>query len=288
MSRKRFTAIAVIVIFILALTLIFSSCFLRVNKFPVTAPVEGEIKAVLISDLHMKSFGKENRRLIEKIDTLSPDIVFLNGDFVNGYDENIDVAINLTSALKEKYPVYFALGNHEKEYEQNFGTDITSAFENAGAVVLDRTFVDITLCGNDIRIGGLYDYAFATDNINSTDPENMDKETYDFLTRFQDTERYKIMLSHRPDSFIFGQAAATWEVDLVLSGHTHGGQVVIPFMGGLIGGDQGSFPRYVHGSYEKENIKMVITSGLSSGKSLLPRLNNPPEIAVVTISEDGE
>lgn len=89
----------------------------------------------------------------------------------------------------------------------------------------------------------------------------MDPEVYGFLQDFQATDRCKILLCHRPDSFVFGEAASTWDVDLVISGHLHGGQVVLPLLGGVFGGDQGWFPRYVHGVYEKEGVTIAVTSG---------------------------
>lgn len=104
-----------------------------------------------------------------------------------------------------------------------------------------------------------------------------------FLEEFQNTDRYKIMLCHRPDSFVFGDASDYWKIDLVISGHDHGGQVVIPFKGGLYGGDQGWFPPYVHGLYRTGRIRLFVTSGLSSEKQKLPRWNNRPEIAVLNV-----
>ena len=92
------------------------------------------------------------------------------------------------------------------------------------------------------------------------------------------------MLSHRPDSFVFGAASATWDVDLVISGHLHGGQVVLPLLGGVFGGDQGLFPRYVHGIYEKDRLTLAVTSGLGSQPERLPRFNNPPEVMVLDLS----
>ena len=83
----------------------------------------------------------------------------------------------------------------------------------------------------------MYEYAFALDGDNSA--ENLTGDVRDFLEEFQNTDRYKIMLCHRPDSFVFGDASDYWKIDLVISGHDHGGQVVIPFKGGLYGGDQG-------------------------------------------------
>ena len=125
-----------------------------------------------------------------------------------------------------------------------------------------------------MRLGGLYDYAFGLNGNN--DALAAPNDTLSFLKDFQNTDRMKIMLSHRPDSFIFGDASKVWDVDLVISGHNHGGQVVIPFFGGLYGGDQGWFPEYIHGMYQKDNILLFETSGLGSDKQKLPRFNNPP------------
>ena len=113
--------------------------------------------------------------------------------------------------------------------------------------------------------------------------QNLTGNVRDFLEEFQNTDRYKIMLCHRPDSFVFGDASDYWKIDLVISGHDHGGQVVIPFKGGLYGGDQGWFPPYVHGLYRTGRIRLFVTSGLSSEKQKLPRWNNRPEIAVLNV-----
>ena len=138
--------------------------------------------------------------------------------------------------------------------------------------------------GQQIRIGGLYDYAFGFDNIDLSDSSNEKVQIYNFLTEFQNTDALKIMLSHRPDSFIFNNASKLWDIDLVISGHLHGGQVVLPILGGVYGGDQGWFPEYVQGMYEKDNMNILITSGLSTNKKMVPRWNNPPEIMVLELS----
>ena len=104
------------------------------------------------------------------------------------------------------------------------------------------------------------------------------------LTSFCDTSSLKIMMAHRPDSFVFGDVSSVYDIDLVVSGHDHGGQVVVPFLGGLYGGDQGWFPKYIHGLYQKDLERIFVTSGLSSQKELLPRFNNLPEIAMITIN----
>lgn len=113
----------------------------------------------------------------------------------------------------------------------------------------------------------------------------MNPETETYLKAFQETDALKVMISHRPDSFVLGNAAEKWNIDLVVSGHDHGGQVVLPFVGGVYGGDQGWFPPYIHGVKKKGNLTVFVTSGLGSNRQKLPRFLNPPEIAVLTISK---
>ena len=90
------------------------------------------------------------------------------------------------------------------------------------------------------------------------------------------------MLAHRPDSFIYGNAAYLWDIDLVLSGHTHGGLWRLPFIGGVIAPEQGLFPEYDKGEFDLGNIKMIISSGLN-GYNNIPRLFNSPEITVIEL-----
>ena len=167
------------------------------------------------------------------------------------------------------------------DYMGNGHPDLIEELESAGAIVLEKKYVDIEINGALVRLGGMYDYAFGLDGDNTA--LSAPEDVLVFLEDFQDTDRIKIMLSHRPDSFIFGDASEVWDIDLVISGHNHGGQVVLPFFGGLYGGDQGWFPTYVHGLYEKGNLQMFITSGLGSDRQKLPRFNNPPEVAVLVI-----
>lgn len=111
----------------------------------------------------------------------------------------------------------------------------------------------------------------------------MDSEVYEFLRDFQDTDTYKIMLAHRPESFILGEAPTTWNIDLVVSGHTHGGQIVLPILGPLWAPEQGYFPDCVKGIHEYECFDIVVTSGLSSEWEKIPRFNNPPDVMVIDI-----
>lgn len=251
-----------------------------------TVPVQhlsAPVRAVVMADLHNRDFGEDNRVLEELTADAEPDLILLDGDIVNADAADAGVAVSLVLALKDIAPVYYAWGNHELDYLSAGTSPLREELEAAGAAVLDREWTDLTVNSAALRLGGLYDYAFAMDDFNTCDPERMDPEIYDFLTAFQDTDRCRIMLSHRPDSFIFGEAAATWDVDLVISGHDHGGQVVLPLLGGVFGGDQGLFPAYVHGICEKDGLTLAITSGLGSQREALPRFRNPPEIMVLDL-----
>jgi hypothetical protein len=246
------------------------------------------VRVVLISDLHDHKFGAHNKRLVKKIKKQEPDLILMVGDLINGDSQDNSTAVELAEQLAEIAPVYYSLGNHEMAYIEANTSESLETFTNelatAGATVLDISYEDIQVGDQKLRIGGMYDFAFALDGNDSTNSETMDPDVYGFLTEFQDTDAYTLMMSHRPEGFVLGEASVTWDIDLVVSGHDHGGQVVIPFKGGLYGGDQGWFPTYVHGYHEKDLLNIFITSGLSSQKELLPRFNNPPEIAVLTLT----
>ena len=264
-STKNKTVILLLIILLTLLwfvgEILVSYHWMKVNRYPVQVRnlryadtvTDAGFKMVVISDLHDHEFGKDNEKLIAS--------------------------------------VYYALGNHELDYigtaegkkmqKHPENSELVKDLTDAGACVLEEGYRDVEIGGCKVRIGGMYEYAFALDGDNSA--ENLTGDVRDFLEEFQNTDRYKIMLCHRPDSFVFGDASDYWKIDLVISGHDHGGQVVIPFKGGLYGGDQGWFPPYVHGLYRTGRIRLFVTSGLSSEKQKLPRWNNRPEIAVLNV-----
>lgn len=154
----------------------------------------------------------------------------------------------------------------------NIVINFLKQLEDINITVLDNKYKDI-----NISIGRMYGYAFRL---------SRGHKVFNFLNDFQDTDNYKIMMAHRPDRFIFGNASKVWNIDLVVGGHTHGGQVVLPFVGGLYRGDQGWFPEYEKVLFDLNKIKLLITIGLGSGKQKLPRFNNPPEVVNLKISNE--
>ncbi len=239
------------------------------------------VRFILLSDLHGKSFGRENSRLIAKIQEQSPDAIFLDGDMIDSRADSSDVQelLRLIERLCEIAPVYFAPGNHELEYMQADVSLLTQVTE-AGAVVVNDSYVDVTIAGQPLRIGGTMGHAFY---FGRSEEEFSSSPEYQFLKAFEDTDMPKICLAHMPDTFIFNGAYNLWNVDLVLSGHTHGGLIRLPFIGGLYAPMQGWFPEYDRGYFRLgEHMQMVISAGLS-GHGIIPRINNPPEIVVIDL-----
>ena len=266
---------------------IFTSLWLSTNHLSIhsynfpTAKTDQQVTLAVISDLHGHEFGRDNEALAERIKGQSPDLILMDGDFLNADSDNADIPCDLIRRLIKTAPVYYALGNHELSYIENGHPELVDELQESGAVVLDKSYKDLQVRGTAIRLGGMYDYAFGLDGSNSAAAAPEDAKV--FMEDFQDTERLKIMMSHRPDSFIFGDASSYWDVELVISGHDHGGQVAIPFLGGIYGGDQGWFPEYVHGMYQKDEMHLFVTSGLGSHDQMLKRFNNFPEIAIIKI-----
>lgn len=257
--------------------------WLTVSRFTVTSDkISVPLRMLLISDLHDHCFSNSNEKLVEKIREQSPDLIIVDGDMINGDSENDDVAVELVRSLTEIAPVYYSLGNHEYYYVEAGHDDLQEDLEEAGAVVLNYQSVDVKVNGNSIRLGGLYEYGFDT----SMQSAEENQKVISYLEEYVDTDRYLVMCAHRPESFYPWDMADQWGIDLVLSGHLHGGQAIIPGIGGLYNPLDGFFPKYDYGQYKLGNSDMIITRGLGSNPKILPRFNNPPEIAVVDVEPE--
>ena len=257
--------------------------YLTVSKFTVTSSkITEPFRMVLISDLHDHQFGRNNEKLAEKIQEQSPDLIIIDGDMINDDSENADTAVEVVHALKEIAPVYYSYGNYEYAYMEAGHTDLQDKLEEAGAVVLNYQSIDLEVKGNPIRLGGLYEYGFET----GMQSEEENRRALSYLEQYVNTDSYLIMCAHRPGSFNPWNTADDWGIDLVLSGHLHGGQVIIPGIGGLYSQLEGFFPQYDYGQYKIGDSDMIITRGLGSNPKILPRFNNPPEIVVVDVQPE--
>ena len=272
-----------IILFVI-LDIILSNSVLQVVEYEIcTEKLENNIKVVHLTDLHNSEFEKNNEKLVEKIKEQKPDIVCITGDLINMHSDNTNVAANLIEKLSALFPVFISFGNHESEYQYMKKAALEKIFQDAGATVLDFTYEDMEIIGTKLRIGGFYGYGFSEDHEAAKDNESS------FLKEFQDTDRYKILLAHMPFSWYHGESLDYWNIDLVLSGHTHGGQIRLPFIGGLYAPDIGWFPGRECGLYYSQNKKnvMALSRGLGSTE-IIPRLNNLPEIVVIELTNGSE
>lgn len=243
-------------------------------------------KIVQISDLHNKSFGKYNKRLLETIDSQNPDIVVITGDLVEGDNKDFDVALNLIDELLKKYKVYHIIGNHEqksliKKHKQLYKTYFDKLYKK-NIVNLDNEKTKVEKDGKYINIYGLiipleyYPYFFK-----NYENKNMKLEQ-DFINNKLgeiNRDEYNILLAHTP---FFFEDYEKYGVDLVLAGHVHGGIIRLPKVGGLLSPNREFFPKYDFGKYIKNNTTMLLSKGLGGSKVLI-RFACKPEIVSITL-----
>lgn len=227
-----------------------------------------------VSDLHNATFGNENQELVDKITQSHPEIIVVTGDIIDSRRTDLDVAYNFLESATKISPVYYVSGNHEARLSQY--NDFQSSLETIGVHVLDNTSIVLTKENASISLVGVEDPLFQHSK-SEEDAMNMNLNT-----ALTDVEGFKILLSHRPEHVDLYQEKA---IDLVFSGHAHGGQVRLPIIGGMIAPDQGLFPKYTEGTYDKGDTTLVVSRGL--GNSLFPlRINNRPELVIVTLENN--
>ncbi|MFX3635546.1 MAG: metallophosphoesterase [Candidatus Pristimantibacillus sp.] len=232
-------------------------------------------RIVQLSDLHSKSFGKNQRILAKKVHKLKPDLIVFTGDLVDQqkYDEQTSLA--LMQQMVEIAPVYYVTGNHEW-WSGNYAS-LEKGLTRLGVHVMRNTHEVIKLGGESIYIAGVDDPAV---HIGQNDRFTVEEEIKASIQGINDENSYLILLSHRPELFSLYEQ---YGIDMVMSGHAHGGQFRLPFLGGIIAPDQGLLPDYTSGKYSSSDTTMIVSRGL--GNSIIPqRIFNLPEIIAVTLS----
>jgi predicted MPP superfamily phosphohydrolase len=238
-------------------------------------------KIVHISDLHNQSFGEGQSTLISFVKREHPDIIIVTGDLIDRRRTDIGVAMDFIRQAVNLAPVYYVTGNHEAKSTSY--RELSGLLHNAGVHMLDNRYESIKRNESGIRLIGLPDIShFGYDTA-----EAKAKAKARLLHMLKGltgggTGSLNILLTHRPE--LFGLFSGHG-VDIVLSGHAHGGQMRLPFIGGLYAPGQGIFPKYTSGIYRKGDMSLVLSRGL--GNSLFPlRIFNPPEVVVLTLKSE--
>lgn len=227
------------------------------------ADLEG-YRIVQISDLHNAKFGKNNQKLVGRIRECEPDMIALTGDLVDSNHTNVDRAVQFVDEIVKICPVYYVTGNHEYWLEKSEYDELMDGLIGAGVVILDDQVVEISRGDAKFRLVGL-------------DDKSLTDGTLEAL--LSDEKEFTVVLAHEPQYLV---RYADTGVDLVLSGHAHGGQFRLPFVGGIVAPDQGFLPEYTAGEYYMDGTEMIVSRGL--GNSVIPaRLFNYPEIVCVEL-----
>lgn len=238
--------------------------------------ISSPVTLVMLSDLH----GCEHPTLIGQVSEIAPDLILLCGDMINHHHETGEDILVTAAVVKELCkiaPVYYSLGNHELERIGLHESDAVKRITNEGAILLERDYVDLEIRGNALRLGGLY-----TPNSTATAKPSADS-VEGFLSDFCASDSFRILLEHRPASFTDAIYPAGYEPELVLSGHLHGGHVILPFLGPVYGANSGFFPKYALGAFELGSSTLIVSAGLSTDRHIIPRVNNPTEITKITL-----
>lgn len=280
--KKRYFILCVVlgIVILIVLYCLYENNNLTVTRYTVETKLHNSLRIVQLTDLHEKEFGEDNERLIEAVRNENPDIIVMTGDMQNKDDEDTSIVCSLIQNLSEIADVYYGYGNHEKSWEKKFNKSFADIAAEAGAIVVDNAYIDVVLNGNNIRIAGYMGYYRAV-NMTADSDEEQESELA-FMEDFENTDRYKILLNHIPTSWVDWDYTDKYPVDLVLSGHYHGGQMQLPFIGPLYAPYIGFFPDNVQGIYQGEKAACILSAGLGT-EYLVPRIDNPPEIVVVDL-----
>lgn len=271
MRRKKVKIVLLLILLIIFLysennLISISKISIQSEKIPKSFQ---RYKIVHLSDFHNKSFLNYGKRVGEKVKALNPDIIVFTGDLIDSRRYKEEVSLNFIKELVKIAPVYYVNGNHE--IRSGKFSSLEQGLKEIGVNILRNTNESIYKNGEEIYIMGIDDPLY--------EPLN---KTLQAAMKNLHHSSFKILLAHRPE---YISEYSSYNLDLIFSGHAHGGQVRLPFIGGLVAPGQGIFPKYTNGKYEIDNTTMVVSRGL--GNSIFPqRLFNRPQIIEVTLSSE--
>ena len=290
-NRKKYIKSALVLLIVIALLLFCSyqnrhleTTYYTYKAEQLGADLEG-YRIVQISDLHNVKFGKNNQKLVDRIRECEPDMIVLTGDLVDSNHTNVDRAVQFVDEIVKICPVYYVTGNHEYWLEKSEYDELMDGLVSAGVVILDNQVVEISRGDAKFRLVGLDDRSLADGTLEALLSDesirNNQAEQKEEIADNEDSgeKELTVVLAHEPQ--YLARYAGTG-VDLVLSGHAHGGQFRLPFVGGIVAPDQGFLPEYSAGEFYMNGTEMIVSRGL--GNSVIPvRLFNYPEIVCVDL-----
>lgn len=293
-KKKRWKILWIICAILIIYTIPGLYCGLTVRQYEIRDPrIQGQFRIALVTDLHSCKYGKGQEKLLTAIEEQHPDIVLLGGDIFD--DERADdLTVEFLSGISGKYPCYYVTGNHECWSGTQAFQKKMAILENYGIVRLAGENVTLHAGGSEVLLCGVDDPHII---MIGTDPGrkymSFEKELAAMEEALQNSrqgksikgESFSILLTHRPELF---ETYVEGGFDLVLAGHAHGGQWRIPgIMNGYYAPNQGLFPKYAGGYYEKNGTVMIVSRGLARESTPVPRIYNPPELVIVDLMNNS-
>jgi len=279
-KKKKFIflAIAAAVLVALVIWIAWGNTAMELNTYTISSLKLPEsfdgYRIAHVSDLHNAEMGKDNETLLSMLRDADPDMIAITGDLIDSRNTDIEVALQFVREAVKIAPCYYVTGNHEARVNE-YG-ELKAEMEAAGVTVLEDVRNEISMEGETITLIGVNDPSYQTDYLFGDAESVIDSKLEELHT---ENAGFTILLSHRPELF---DTYADHDIDLVLSGHAHGGQFRLPFIGGLVAPNQGLFPEYDAGIFTDGNTNMIVSRGV--GNSILPfRINNRPEVILVEL-----
>lgn len=279
MKNKKIIIPTIISIIILTLFCLWQNNVLKTSYYTISSheiPKNfDEYCIVQISDLHNKKFGRKQQYLMDQIKELDPDMIVVTGDIVDSNHTDIDTAVTFLEEAMKMAPCYYVTGNHERWLDDDVYDQLMSRIEQTGTIILDNEVTSINTESDDkentadLVLIGLDDGSLLGNTLHE-------------LSKDIDKEKFVVLLAHEPQNMEF---YCMENVDLILSGHAHGGQFRLPIVGGLVAPDQGFLPKYTEGLHVENDVVMIISRGL--GNSIIPlRIMNQPDIVCVELETE--
>ena len=268
--RRLFWKIASSLTALYLLLNIGGKCRIVTREYEIFDPrIHGEIRIAVVSDLHGASYGVDQSTLLAALNEADPTLVLLCGDLFDQYGKGKHT-VSLLNTISKLYPCYFILGNHE--YKSGEIDQIRAAVDSAGIPILAGESALIASENSRVRIFGIDD---------GLGGKTKQLRQIEEAASQRNADEYSILAVHVPNDV---ESYLDYGFDCMISGHTHGGQIVIPgLLNGLYAPGQGFFPKYAGGRYDLGDTTLIISRGLARKPYWLPRVFNPPELVVVSL-----
>lgn len=235
--------------------------------------VSDNIRIIELADLHNWQFGKENQKLVEKIEALQPDLIVYAGDMMNYRDDDYSVLFNLSDRLCEIAPIYACYGNNELDQYLFEDKQFVEKLEEHGVELLSNEAMDVSVKNTVLQLIAV------SDDLKQYDIETNNGKK--FVESLEPTGNCRVCLTHYPE--LFKEKLLYKGIDVAFTGHAHGGLVRVPVIGGLYSTGEGFLPDLTEGVVKmQDGAQVVISRGLGNSH-LVPRINNQPELVVVDL-----